>query len=282
MHSLRAVLLAILTLCGFAVSVPTAAAPTPTTPADVSSSVFQNEENVSTSNVSLGAEISSFMQVSTSQTKGTIDTGLWTARFNSTENESAKKELVRHQVDDIRTRLNSLHQRKQTLVEKRKSGKISQLQYQAKMSEVIGQIRSLEHSINTTKSRARTVETGVEDLQQLDKQADTVGGPEVAEVARSLNSVSTSGENNSTQRPGVDNGSGNGTVPGIGNGNNSTIGIGDENNSTVGNGDENNSTIGIGDENNSTVGNGDENNSTIGIGDGNGSRLLGDDLAIIH
>lgn len=262
MHSLRAVLLATLILCGFAMAVPTAAAPTPTTPVDVSSSVFQSGENVSTSNGSLGAEISSFMQVSASQTKGTIETELWAARFNNTENKSAKKELVRHQVDDIQTRLDTLHQRKQTLIEERKNGEISSLQYQAEMSEVIGQIRSLEHAINTTKPRAAAVGTNVEDLQQLDERADTVGDPEVAEVARSLNSVSTSSEDNSTQRPGVGNGSGNGTLPSAGNGNNSTIDNG------------NNSTIGVGDGNNSIGGNGNN--------DGNGSGLLGDGLSITN
>ncbi|WP_227353444.1 DUF7096 domain-containing protein [Haladaptatus salinisoli] len=277
MHSLRAVLLATLTLCGFAVAVPTAAAPTPTVPTDTSSNVFQSQENVSTSNVSLGAEISSFMQVSTSQTKGTIETGLWAARFNNTENESAKKKLVRSQVGDIRTRLDSLRERKQTLVERRASGNISRLKYQAEMSEVIGQIRSLEHAINATKSRATTVGTGVEDLQQLDKQADTVGGPEVAEVARSLNSVSTPGENNSTGGPNV----GNGTVPDVGN--NTTVGVGNGNGSAIGNG--NNSTVGNG--NNSTVGNGNGsaigngNNSTDNGSDGNGGGPFGDGLSII-
>ncbi|WP_458209695.1 DUF7096 domain-containing protein [Haladaptatus sp. NG-SE-30] len=278
MHSLRAVLLATLVFCGFAVAVPTAAAPTPTTPVDVSPNAFQNEGNASAPNGTLGAEISSFMQVSTSQTQGTIDAGLWTARFNNTKNKSAKKELVEHRVKSLQTRITDLRQRKQSLVEARKNGEISTLRYQAEMSELIGQIRSLEHAINTTKPRAAEVGTDVQKLQELDKQASDVGGPEVAAVARSLNSVKAPGKRNSTQTPGAGQGIGNGNgnnggVPGVGN--NTTVGTG--NDSTVGNGTGNgssglpgvgnNSTIsaGVGNDSNDIQG---KNGSTLGNGTG--------------
>ena len=249
MHSLRAVLLATLTLCGFAVALPTAAAPSPANPADVSPTNLQSTQNVT--NGTLGSEISSFMQVSTSQTKGTVETGLWVAQFNKTKKKSARKTLVRQRVNNLQNELEDVKERKDAIVEARKNGEISMLQYQAEMSEIVGEIRSLEHSINRTKPRAETAGTRVNRLKKLDKQADTVGGPEVAEVARSLRSVTVPGENgnNSTGTPGIGIGDGNGGV-GIGNGN-GTIGIGNGSNGSIGNG-SGNGTIGIG------IGNGND------------------------
>ncbi|WP_435155356.1 DUF7096 domain-containing protein [Haladaptatus sp. DFWS20] len=232
MNSVRALLLATLTVCGFAVALPTAAAPSPAEPADISPNTLQTDENTTSSNSTLGAEISSFMQVSTSQAKGTVDTGLWVARFNETKNRSARKSLVRHQVSNMQTELENVRQRKQALVEARNNGQISTLQYQAKMSEIVGEIRSLEHAINQTKSRADKVGVRNNKLRQLDKEANTVGGPEVAEVARSLRSVKAPNEttNNSTTMPGVGNGSGanagNGTTPGTDTVGTETVGVG--------------------------------------------------------
>ncbi|GAA0226351.1 hypothetical protein ACFFQF_10935 [Haladaptatus pallidirubidus] len=272
MNAIRAVLLATLTVCGFAVALPTAAAPSPSAPVDTSPNTFQTEQNATSSNSTLGAEISSFMQVSTSQAQGTVDTGLWVARFNQTENRSARRALVRHHVEDMQTELDALQERKQSLVEARNNGDISQLEYQSRMSELIGDIRSLEHGINATKPRAETVGTRVNRLQQLDNQANNVSGPEVAEVARSLNSVNVPGENanNSTNAPGVGNGSGQGngtsggeTTPGNGNvGNGNTGGgsngnAGDETNGNTGNGNGNTS--------NETVGNGDSLTENVSI-----------------
>ncbi|SIR47134.1 hypothetical protein SAMN05421858_2380 [Haladaptatus litoreus] len=271
MNAIRAVLLATLTVCGFAVALPTAAAPSPTAPADTSINTFQTEENATSSNSTLGAEISSFMQVSTSQAEGTVDTGLWVARFNQTQNRSAQQALVRHQTEDLETELDALQQRKRNLVEARNSGEISRLQYQARMSELVGDIRSVQHAINTTKPRAETVGTRVNRLQRLDRQANNVGGPEVAEVARSLNSVNVPGENanNSTNAPGVGNGSGQGNgMPG----GETTPGNGNEN-GNAGNGSNGNT----GNGNNGNGGNGDGGNENAGNGNSaSGNSLTGD------
>ncbi len=264
MHSLRAVLLAMLTLCGFAVAVPTAAAPTPAPPQDVSPTTFQSDQNATVANGTLGSEISSFMQVSTSQATGTVDTGLWIAQFNGTKNKSARQTLVRDRVTKIQSELEDVRQRKEKLVKARKNGNISTLQYQARMSKLVGEIRSLEHSINTTKPRAERVGTRVQRLQQLEKRTSTVGGSEVAEVARSLRSVNVPGENanNSTGAQGV--GTDNGNI-GIGNGDggngNASVGIGNGS----GNG---NASVGI--EN----GNGNGRNSNTTTDDGISLALL--------
>ncbi len=204
MNSARAVLLVVLTLSGFALAVPTAAAPTPDAQTDVATTSFQaNQQANNTDNSTLGAEISSFMQVSTSQAKGTVDTGMWVARFNQTKNKSAQQALVSNNVGDMKNQLSDLQDRKQKLIQARNNGQISQLKYQSEMSQLIGEIRSIQHAINATRPRAVTVGTQVNDVENLSEQADTAGGPEMIEVARSMHSVHLIGEeNNSTMGPG--------------------------------------------------------------------------------
>ncbi|WP_231185467.1 hypothetical protein [Haladaptatus sp. DYF46] len=235
MNSARAVLLIALLLSGFALAVPTAAAPTPdTTPdaqTDVGATSFQanQQTNNTTNNSTLGAEISSFMQVSTSQAKGTVDTGMWVARFNQTKNKSARQALVSNNVGDMKNQLADLQERKQKLVQARNSGRISRLKYQSEMSQLIGEIRAIQYSISATRPRAVTVGTRVGDVDNLSERADTAGGPEMIEVARSIHSVHLNGEeNNSTMGPGgneTTNESGENPGTSIGSG---TVGVGND------------------------------------------------------
>jgi hypothetical protein len=265
MNSARAVLLVMLTLSGFALAIPTAAAPTqdtPTTPdaqTDVATTSFQANQQANNNNSTLGAEISSFMQVSTSQAKGTVDTGMWVARFNQTKNKSAQQALVSNNVGDMKNQLSSLQDRKQKLVQARNSGKISQLKYQSEMSQLIGEIRAIQHSINATRPRAVTVGTRVNDVNNLSERANTAGGPEMIEVAQSIHSVHLVGEeNNSTMGPGGnETGNASGENPGTGIG--GSVGVGKGSGDGTANGDS---------------GNGDG-SVDVGVGAGNGTVSVG-------
>ncbi len=138
------------------------------------------------------------MQVSTSQAEGSVDTGLWVARFNQTKNKSAQQALVRHRVDDMQKQLSNLKDRKAKLVTEYKHDRISKLKYQSEMSRLIGEISSLQHSIEATRPRAVTVGVRVDKLNKLHKQANAAGGPEAREVAQSMHSVHLTGANSST------------------------------------------------------------------------------------
>lgn len=276
MNSARAVLLVVLTLSGFALAVPTAAAPTPDAQTDVATTSFQaNQQANNTDNSTLGAEISSFMQVSTSQAKGTVDTGMWVARFNQTKNKSAQQSLVSNNVGDMKNQLSDLQDRKQKLIQARNNGQISQLKYQSEMSQLIGEIRSIQHAINATRPRAVTVGTRINDVDNLSEQADTAGGPEMVEVARSMHSVHLIGEeNNSTMGPGGnETGNESGESPGTGIGGIGTVGVGNGSgdgttSGGAGNGDGS-VDAGVG---NGSVGIG---NGTVGDGAGNGTVSVG-------
>ncbi len=273
MNSPRAILLVVLIVCGCAIAIPTAAGPAADTSMDIASSSLQSQQqadqqaNNSTlqgDNSTLGEEISSFMQVSTSQAEGSVNTGLWVARFNQTKNKSAQQALVRHHVDDMQTQLSKLQKKKQNLVTAYKHDRISRLKYQAEMSNLIGEISSVRYSINATRPRAVTVGARVDKLNKLDKQARTAGGPEAQEVAKSIHSVRLDGENadNITRGPGTGNQNGSGKQNGTGDGS-----LGESGGVSLGNGTATNGTVGSGNGSVSVgIGNGQDR------GNGNGKR----------
>lgn len=194
MISLRAALLALVVVAvPLAGAVPTAAAPAPdSSTVDRAEHVDQQSRTVSqndTSNSSLGSEISSFMQTSVSQTKGTVDTGMWTAAFDNTENQSVQTALVEGQTAELQQELQRLRQRKRTLNRSRGVGEMSDLEYRAKMSALIGEIKALRSAVNTTAERAHRTGGNVTALRRLGQRTENVTGTRVHRVARGLSSV---------------------------------------------------------------------------------------------
>lgn len=162
--------------------------------------------NDSANNSSLGADISSFMQASAAEADGTVDTGMWTAEFDATENESARAELVERRTDELRDRLNELQQRKEELTAEREAGNVSETAYKAKISNLVGRIESLRSAINATEPRAERVGADAEELDTLRSQTENLTGPEIAAVARNVSGVDAA--NVSAGPGGVGNGDG--------------------------------------------------------------------------
>ncbi|PSP56115.1 hypothetical protein BRC82_02995 [Halobacteriales archaeon QS_1_67_19] len=146
--------------------------------------------NNSTNNFTLGADISSFMQASASEAEGAVDTGMWTARFNATENRSQRVELIEHRTADLREQLDELQQRKDELLEKREAGDISETAYTARIGALVGEIKALNEAINSTAPRARQVNASGAELDSLRTRANNLTGPEIAAVARNASGVS--------------------------------------------------------------------------------------------
>ncbi|WP_433625359.1 DUF7096 domain-containing protein [Halomicrococcus sp. NG-SE-24] len=267
MNSARAVLLAAIAICGaFVAAVPTAAGPTPSTPSDDLRSFETNDQSLQTddrslqknaTNDSLGTEISSFMQASSTETQGAVETGMWVARFNATDNRSARQKLVRSQVDDLGRKLDTLQEEKQAIIDAYQNGKIDELQYRAQMSGVVSRIQAIQQAINETEPRARTVGAEVQAVSRLENRASSVIGPKAAAVAGSVGSVDVPADNNST---------GNGTGVGQGNGNGNGVVSGNE--TDVGPG--NDTDVGPGNGANGS-GNDSEPGTGVGTGDGQGN-----------
>jgi len=229
MNSARAVLLATVVLCGtLLAAVPTAAGPT-SSPSDANGDVRSVQSTVEsvqanqTTNESLGAEISSFMQVSSAETQGAVDTGMWVAEYNASDNQSAKRSLVDQQVTTLGRELDTLQREKQAIITAYRNGNITRVEYKAQMSSIIGRIQSVQQAINETEPRARAVGADVRAISALDNRTNATIGPEVASVARSLDTVDVSNRSaRATTPPGQSGTPGEGGNPGVVVGNETT------------------------------------------------------------
>jgi hypothetical protein len=172
-------------------------------------------ENDSANDSALGADISSFMQSSMAETDGAVETGMWSAAFNGTENQSVRQRLVERQTNELRARLAELREEKEELMAERETGNVSETAYKARVSRLAGRINALESSINATSSKAREAGTGVEELSNLRTETKNLSGPEVSAVARNVTGVGNGngagvGNGNGGQGPPDDVGNGNG------------------------------------------------------------------------
>ncbi|WP_327051110.1 hypothetical protein [Halomicrococcus gelatinilyticus] len=265
MNSARAVLLATVVLCGtLLVAVPTAAGPT-SSPSDANGDVRSVQSTVEsvqanqTTNESLGAEISSFMQVSSAEAQGAVDTGMWVAEYNASGNQSAKQSLVDQQVTTLGRELDTLQREKQAIITAYRNGNITRVEYKAQMSSIIGRIQSVQQAINETEPRARAVGADVRAVTALSNRTNATVGPEVAAVAQSLNTVNV--PNQSARAAGTTPPGQSGT-PGASTGNGNTPGAsaGNESNGPgagTGNGNDggNNNDVATGPANKAGVGN---------------------------
>lgn len=212
MNSVRAVLLATVVICGTLVAaVPTTAGPTSSTDdatgVDSVQSTVQAVDENATTNESLGTEISSFMQVSSAEAQGAVETGMWVAEYNATGNQSAKRSLVDDKVTTLGKKLDSLQQEKQAIIDAYRNEKLTRMEYHAQMSGIVGRIQAVQQAINETEPRARAVGANVRAVEALGERANATIGPEVATVARSLGSVNVSNRSvtpNGTTPPGQD------------------------------------------------------------------------------
>mgnify|MGYP000276436894 CR=1 FL=1 len=240
MSAFRAVLLALLVVGTGVVVFATGATaddvPTATAEATLDATAAQNE---SANGSSLGADISSFMQSSAAEADGAVETGMWSAAYDATENRSVRVELVERRTDDLRSDVAELRDRRQELANAHEAGELSDAAYRARVGRILGQINALDAALDATETRAREVNASVENVTALRGQTEELAGPEIAAVARNLSGVGA-GER------GPPLGVSNGTGPGDGNG------VGDGGPSDPGNGS------GVGNANGSGPGNGND------------------------
>lgn len=250
MSAYRAVLLALLVVGSvFAVTVPAGAvagtdaspassqlpaSPQPSTPPVENVQTEQSEND--SANASLGVDISSFMQSSAAEIGGAVESGMWTAEFNGTQNQSVQIRLVERRTQELRSELQTLQQQRDQLIAQHEAGEISETRYKAKISNLLGRINALQSAINTTAPRARQVGADVSQYQSMREQAKNLSGPEISAIARN-----TSGVGLGTARRGppenaaaATNGTGVGATSGNGNGNQAKNGNGNQGNGNAG------------------------------------------------
>lgn len=144
-----------------------------------------NASDAGASEASLGAQLSGFMQASSADADGSVDTSMWAAQYNDT-NGSAKQRLVKNRVTRLDGRLDRLEARMTALEAAHENGTLPEPAYVAQASHLTARIDALKTAINQTDAAA--AQAGVEDsrLDRLRQNASELSGREVAEVARGL------------------------------------------------------------------------------------------------
>ncbi|NHN59915.1 MULTISPECIES: hypothetical protein [Halorussus] len=242
----------------------------------------QDAANNSTGGSALGADISAFMQTSAAEVDGAVETGMWGAAFNGTENRSERVRLVERRTEELNSTLAELRERKAELVAERAAGNASEAAYKAKISGLVGRINALESAVDATADRAEEVGVDPEALGTLRTATANLSGPELAAVARNVTGVGTTPVAPGNGRAGP----ANGERPGAGNANGTGNGLGLENGTDLGNGTAvgDGDRPGVGSEDaagNATGANGagvgSEGNNVTNVGNGNrGAGQSGD------
>ena len=228
------------------------------------------------SNTSLGADISAFMQSSAAEIGGAIEDGMWTAAFNGTDNRSVKVRMVQRRTKELQKELKNLRQRRSKLLEQHEADEISEVRYKAKMSHLLGRINALQEAIDTTTPRARQVGVEVTQLRSMQQAAKNLSGPAIAAVARNTTGVAMGKIGDRPVANAATNGSRAGNGSGAGNGT-----AGGPLNEVAGNGDgaaDGNESKSVG------VGTGDAvaNASDLPAANGTGDELVDGPATDVH
>lgn len=183
-----------------------------------------------TSNASLGAEVSAFMQASAADTEGEVDNGMFAAAFNRSD-EGKRAALVTNRTSELRDRLDALRSEREALLDQEGNLTVAE---RAKAASLTARIDALDDSIDQTETAAQRVGVDASQLDELRTEARDLAGPEVAAMATDVAARGPPGDRgppisqgpNATDGPGADRnetetgpsdgaGTGNGTGDGV-------------------------------------------------------------------
>ena len=172
--------LAIAALC--AVALLAVVAPIAGAAASGAAGSAQSDAPNATNDSSMGAEISAFMQSSASEADGAVEDGMFEAEYDERPDDRAT--LVENRTGDLQSDLADLRERRQELRENR--DEMSQVEYRARMSRLVSDIRSLERSVNRTEPLAEAAGVDTTALRTTRNDASELSGQEVAELAKHM------------------------------------------------------------------------------------------------
>jgi len=125
----------------------------------------------------LGTQVSSFAQASATDTRSSVDSGMWQTGLN----ESNPAPDVQQRADQLEQRLEQLENRVDQLEENEQTPT-----YTARASGLRAEMANVQTAIEEVNETANQHGVNVTELNQLRSQAANMTGPEVAEQARAI------------------------------------------------------------------------------------------------
>ncbi|MFC6768585.1 hypothetical protein [Natrinema soli] len=141
-----------------------------------------------------GEQFAAAVGVQNAEIEGDVSERAFGVRIANAATNESKAAVVAAQFDETEARLAKLEGRLEDLNESREAGEISEGRYRAEVATTVVEMRTLERQAATAETTAAGLpeavltERGidVESIQMLRDRAGDLGGPETAEIARSI------------------------------------------------------------------------------------------------
>ncbi|MDZ7731352.1 MAG: hypothetical protein U5K37_11215 [Natrialbaceae archaeon] len=144
-----------------------------------------------TGNETIGPEVAAFMQTSAADADATVEDGMFEAEYELAS-EAEKPVVVTNRTDRIQQQVAELQAEHAELQDA--NGSMHPVAREARLSALAMRIDRLEDSINSTASKAESSwYSTYPALHELRRNASSLAGPEVAEIARGLAGVDSIG-----------------------------------------------------------------------------------------
>jgi len=153
-----------------------------------------NETDANESSVAPGERLGGVVAVGQQEFEADVDSRAFGLRVAGAATENATASVVGEQVPEIRERVEALERRKAALQRAHENGSLSDGAYRARMAGVAAELRGAQHLTNQTANASQGLPAGLLEskgvnataIQTLQQRARQLGGPAVAEIARSI------------------------------------------------------------------------------------------------
>ena len=138
----------------------------------------EESETEPTQNASLGVQMGSFMQSSSTNTESAVSEGMFDAEYQQADDRAA---VLDNRAADLEARLTTIRQQKAELEDAE-----NDVRTQVRMSRIASQIHSLEREVNNSADLAEKAGHSGAPFDDLSKGVADLRGPEVAEAAGAI------------------------------------------------------------------------------------------------
>lgn len=158
------------------------------------SHVTANVEAGENSTVEPGEQLTGVVSVQDAEIDSDLSDRTFGVRIANAESDEAKADIVADRLDEIEERLDEHEAELEALTEARENGEISEGEYRSEIAGIVAESAGLERAARQTGETASEVPPNVLDergidieaIEDLQRQANELGGPEVAALAQSI------------------------------------------------------------------------------------------------
>lgn len=141
----------------------------------------------------MGSDVSTFMQASSADASEGVDRGMFEAAYESADEDEVEA-LLAERTEAFAAKYERLEADFADLQERKDD--MNPMAYNAQLTRFTVQLSALESSINETEPRAKAAGVDTGELDEIRRNARSLSGPEVAEIARGLAGIDPPGLQN--------------------------------------------------------------------------------------